>query len=520
MNKTVSIHLAGTQFYIDETAYQKLSDYLDKIKRKFSDAQERQEIMADIEARIAELFLEKVKNERHVVQMEDVEEIISIMGKPDDYVGGPEEEYTERENYSGQIPKKLYRDPDHKVLGGVSGGLAHYFNIDVVWVRLIWVLLVLAGMGSGIVVYIVLWAILPEAKSTSEKLAMKGISANIENIEKKVKKKFDEVSEKINQADFKKTGESVKSGVKSGLEGLGDVIAGLVRFVVKAAGVLLMFVAMSVLVAMTVTFFVFLFVNAVNTPWGMIIEQTSYSDIPAWLVVLAVFLAICIPFFYIFQSGLSLLAGKTKSVGTVANIGLLAIWVLSVAALVSIGFREAQWVVFQEESSAEISRTLAQSDTLVVNLNQSSENYSRRNRFLGVFVKDKNKYAVLNRNIQFHLKPSVDSTAVLEIIRTAQGPDEKTAMEYAEEIDYPVEIKNDTLVLSDYFLSKLSRKGQNEKIRVNLYLPENTVFKLDTGVKRIYTQHDGDLDYISFDQFGEFLTLKEGNLECGACSNF
>jgi len=206
MNKTVSIHLAGTQFYIDETAYQKLSDYLDKVKRKFSDVQERQEIMADIEARIAELFLEKVKNERQAVQLEDVEEVIKIMGKPGDYVSDSEEEYTERENYSSQIPKKLYRDPDHKVLGGVSGGLAHYFNIDVVWVRLIWVLLVLAGLGSGIIVYIVLWAILPEAKSTSEKLAMKGISANIENIERKVKKKFEEVSDKINQADFKKSG--------------------------------------------------------------------------------------------------------------------------------------------------------------------------------------------------------------------------------------------------------------------------------------------------------------------------
>ncbi|PKP43607.1 MAG: hypothetical protein CVT96_04910, partial [Bacteroidetes bacterium HGW-Bacteroidetes-13] len=95
MNKTVSIHLAGTQFYIDETAYQKLSDYLDKIKKKFSDVQERQEIMADIEARIAELFLEKVKNERHVVQMEDIEEVIKIMGKPDDYVGDSEDDFTE-----------------------------------------------------------------------------------------------------------------------------------------------------------------------------------------------------------------------------------------------------------------------------------------------------------------------------------------------------------------------------------------------------------------------------------------
>jgi len=520
MNKTVSIHLAGTQFYIDETAYQKLSDYLDKVKRKFSDVQERQEIMADIEARIAELFLEKVKNERQAVQLEDVEEVIKIMGKPGDYVSDSEEEYTERENYSSQIPKKLYRDPDHKVLGGVSGGLAHYFNIDVVWVRLIWVLLVLAGLGSGIIVYIVLWAILPEAKSTSEKLAMKGISANIENIERKVKKKFEEVSDKINQADFKKTGESVKEGVKSGIEGLGDVIAGLVRFVVKAAGVLLMIIAMSVLVTMTVTFFVFLFVNAGNTPWGMIIEQTGYSDIPAWLIILAVFLVVCIPFFYIFQSGLSLLAGKSKSIGSVANIGLLSVWVLSIAALVAIGLREAQWTVFQEESTSEISRTLSKSDTLIVNLNQSSKNYNLRNRLLGIFVKDKINYSYLNKNVQLHLKSSVDSTAVIEITRTAQGPDEKTALRFAEHIDYPIEIIGDTLVLSDYFLSKLSAKGQNEKIRVILYLPENMVIKLNPDVKRIYNQHDSDLHYISFNQFGEFLTLKAGKFLCEPCDNF
>lgn len=512
MNKTVSIHLAGTQFYMDETAYQKLSNYLDNIRRKFSDAKEREEIMADIEARIAELFLDKVKNERHVVQMEDVEEIIKIMGNPNDYVGDSEEEYTERERYSGQIPKKLFRDPDHKILGGVSGGLAHYFNIDVVWVRLIWVLLVLAGMGSGIIVYIVLWIILPEAKSTSEKLAMKGISANIENIEKKVKKKFDEVSEKISQTDFKKTGESVKEGVRSGLDGLGDFVATFVKFIVKAIGVLLMIIGLSVLVAMTVTFFVFLFINTGETPWHLLIEQGNNSGIPVWLIVLAVFLAVCIPFFYVFQSGISLVAGKTRSVGSVANISLLTIWILSVATLISLGFREAQWVAFQEESTSEISRMLVKSDTLYVHLESSNENYSRRSRFLGVFIKDKNSYSVLNRNVQLHLMQGTDSTAVLEILRTAQGPDEKRALGYAEKIDYPVEINGNTMVLSDYFLSKLSRKGQNEKVRVNLYLPENTTFKLDADVKKIYAHREGDIDYVSFDQFGEFLTLKDGNV--------
>lgn len=190
MNKTVSIHLAGVFFHIDETAYEKLHQYLESIKSRFGNVQERNEIMNDIEARIAELFSDKLDKNRQVINLNDVEEVISVMGEPKDYTDSEAFEDDEAAYSKQDTNKRLYRDPDLKILGGVSGGLSHYFNVDVVWIRIIWVLLVLAGFGSGIILYIVLWAIVPEAKTTSEKLSMKGFKANISNIQKNVKKKL------------------------------------------------------------------------------------------------------------------------------------------------------------------------------------------------------------------------------------------------------------------------------------------------------------------------------------------
>ncbi len=86
MNKTVNINLAGIFFHIDEDAYLKLQRYLEAIKRSFTDSQGRSEIISDIEARIAELFAERIQNEKQVVGVKLVDEVITIMGQPEDYL--------------------------------------------------------------------------------------------------------------------------------------------------------------------------------------------------------------------------------------------------------------------------------------------------------------------------------------------------------------------------------------------------------------------------------------------------
>ena len=174
MNKTININLGGFFFHIDEVAYQKLRRYLESISKSLSDdPQGKNEIIADIEARISELLSEKITDARQVVNEGDIDDIIVIMGQPEDYAEA-EQEYNDasysysRNSASG---KKLFRDGDDKFLGGVASGIAHYFDIDTIWIRL-GLLALFFGAGFGILVYIILWILLPEAKTTAEKLQM------------------------------------------------------------------------------------------------------------------------------------------------------------------------------------------------------------------------------------------------------------------------------------------------------------------------------------------------------------
>ena len=144
MNKTVNINLAGIFFHIDEDAYLKLSRYLEAIKRSFTDSQGRSEIISDIEARIAELFAERIQNEKQVVGIKLVDEVIAIMGQPEDYLVDDEifeDEPQPRSTYNNRVTKKLFRDTDNSYIGGVATGLSHYFGIDAIWMRLLWILL-------------------------------------------------------------------------------------------------------------------------------------------------------------------------------------------------------------------------------------------------------------------------------------------------------------------------------------------------------------------------------------------
>ena len=151
MNKTVNINLGGMFFHIDEDAYQKLSRYFDAIKRSLKNSSGQDEIIKDIEIRIAELLNEKQISDKHVVGLREVDEIIAIMGQPEDYIIEDEPKAFENQSQSTSAnyrSKKLYRDSDKGMIGGVAAGLSHYFGIDVVWIRIALVLLIFAGVGT------------------------------------------------------------------------------------------------------------------------------------------------------------------------------------------------------------------------------------------------------------------------------------------------------------------------------------------------------------------------------------
>jgi phage shock protein PspC (stress-responsive transcriptional regulator) len=194
MKITVSINLGGYSFNIDEDAYGELKRYLKNLEMHFAGEESSSEILSDIETRMAELFRARMTAYKQVITIEDVREAITILGTPEDIsdAEGP----TDHEKFSSPGYHRIYRDPDNRIIGGVCAGMGVYWDMDPIILRVIFAVLVLAG-GLGGLVYLILWIVIPEAKTTAQKIEMKGNPVNIHNIKDSVKKEFDNVRRKM-----------------------------------------------------------------------------------------------------------------------------------------------------------------------------------------------------------------------------------------------------------------------------------------------------------------------------------
>jgi len=195
MKITVSINLGGWSFNIDEDAYAELKRYLKNLEIHFAGEQSSSEILSDIESRMAEIFRSRLTTYKQVISMDDVRNAISILGTPEDLSN--EEGTTTHDKFSSPGYHRMYRDPDHRIIGGVCAGMGSYWNTESWIIRVIFFILAMMG-GLGILIYLILYIVLPEAKSTSQKIEMKGEPVNIHNITEAVKKEFDSVRKNMN----------------------------------------------------------------------------------------------------------------------------------------------------------------------------------------------------------------------------------------------------------------------------------------------------------------------------------
>ena len=200
MNKVFQINLAGIPFTIDENAFVVLLDYLESLKSYFKDSEGRDEIIYDIESRIAELFQENLKD-KTIVDMRDVNAAIDRMGTTNDFEQesideGEPSQSSERKYKTG---RRLFRDEENGQVAGICAGLAAYFGInEVLWVRLLFIVLFFSG-GISILFYLILWAIIPAAKTSADRLAMKGEPINISNIAKDVEDSMEHFAHKVSE---------------------------------------------------------------------------------------------------------------------------------------------------------------------------------------------------------------------------------------------------------------------------------------------------------------------------------
>ena len=178
MKKVITVNIGGFCFVVEEDAYTRLDHYLKSFRATISNKQDTAEIMEDIEARIAEIFHETLKSSQQVVDMRLVNKVISQLGYPEGALHSEEQRAAES---SSKASKRLFRDPDNTMLGGVCGGLGAYFDVDLVLVRVIFLISLFFG-GLSFWVYIVMWIVVPKANTIAEKLQMRGEAVTAENI--------------------------------------------------------------------------------------------------------------------------------------------------------------------------------------------------------------------------------------------------------------------------------------------------------------------------------------------------
>lgn len=205
MNKLLNINIGKFPFSIDEDAFHILDDYLEKLNKHFIKSEGNEEIMQDIESRIAELLIKKQTSGK-IISKSMVGEVIEILGSPEDFGAAEENGFNDNKRhhehktdakYGIKTGKKLFRDMSDKRVAGVCSGITAYLGIhDPIFVRLFFVILLMAG-GSGFLVYCVFWMLAPEAKTSSDRLNMMGEPINIDTIAKKVEEGFQSISNKI-----------------------------------------------------------------------------------------------------------------------------------------------------------------------------------------------------------------------------------------------------------------------------------------------------------------------------------
>lgn len=518
MNKTVNINLGGLVFHIDEDAFQKLTNYFGAIKRSLSNTSGQEEIIKDIEIRIGELISEKHTSDKQVISLREVEEIISIMGQPEDYrIEGEETIEAEPIYTNTKITKKLYRDEENAAIGGVLAGLGHYFGIDKAWLRVILLIMVFAW-GTGFVAYIILWIAMPAAKTTSEKLEMRGEAVTISNIEKKVREEIDTLSEKLKSTDF----EGVKKGLKSNgnklKDSFGDILGSIINLLAKVVGAFMIAISIALLVIFLIGVLAFGTTNFPNFPFHSFIELGNFTDYPVWFFGLLFYLSVSIPSIFVLLLGIKIVAPTSKSIGSIAKYVLLAIWIIAIGILISIGVKQASEYAYDGRIYEKQTINLNPKDTLYIKF-INNDYYSKDSNDYKEFsvTKDSlNQDVVYSNSISFQIEKTDELLPYIKINKEAKGNSFENANIRARKIKYGFKIIGNQLVLDNYLITDLKDQYRDQKVEIKLYLPKGTLFKVNSNVKN-YDYSDNSFFNLHTSSEEYIYNVEDSQVKCLNC---
>lgn len=490
MNKVISTNIGGLIFNLDENAYATLTQYLEQLKKHLSRIKSDDEILRDIELRIAELLGKKQSEYKQVISQQDVDEVISLLGDPKEYVDDSEtsfkdeeESTSNHEHYSddkSSSKKILFRDPDNGVAAGVCSGIATYFGMDVTIIRLIFIGLALF-FGFAIPLYIILWIVVPKAITSGDKLKMKGEAITVENIKKEVH----DASERVKNSKFTKD-------VSSKIEDVSKKVPALVNVIKKIIGVSLIIAAF-----FGILFFCFFiigdygyFVNNGEEIYSFkqfsdLFFQTNFQVTFGWTGFLLFFL---MPILIISLIGLSLLFQLNRTWIKRINLSFFFLWLISIGFMIIIGLQVGRDFTNKAVNKSELVSTKI--EKLIINVIDENRktNNSTVNGFASdeLFIKDKN--TIQSNELEVEVKESDDSLVHIYIQRRAYGITNRKALNRANNIQAHIDYTNGKLNVSPSISYPFKDKYRGQEVTLLIFLPKNTSIECE-----------GNKDLLDFD---------------------
>jgi len=471
MKKTISINLAGLVYQIDEDAFNLLEAYLEKVKNTFDKPEEQEEIVNDIEHRFAELFSEKIGNKTKVVTIKMVQEAIATLGEVEEIEEENENNYSSNAHTKNnkKATRKLFRSTDDKIFAGVLGGLGVYIGIDAIWLRLIFILLAVVSVGVPIVlIYIVLWVVMPKAVTASQKMQMHGEPVNLNNFQENIKKNF-------NSENFQETGNRLA-------DGLGE----MVRIGAKAFALALgAFVLFNIVLFSFIWFFGVFFTSFMGEEYIGLIFNNSWDFVSLGF---AIFFLFAIPSLMVIYFVYKAIKGHKIAWGKAFIISAI-LWFISlfITLIISLNNIKNYKAEANIENNIELAIDNDIKDVKVKFANREIDgnfnvSYKKGNwKTSGFSYNEKDKVLKLN-SIFLKIEASEDSTFSLVAHSQSRGKTMAEAENFINNFTYKVEVQNgNTLIIPTTLVLENETKFRAQNLTYTLYAPVGTKLNFDDG---------------------------------------
>lgn len=519
MNKTIAIELGGLRFHLQQDAFSNLEAYLMAIEQALQADPSADEIMSDIESRIAELLHERLSGFREVVNVEDIQFIIDAIGAPEDFEGDAEESDGQGADRRGI--RRLYRDAEEAMIGGVASGLAAYFGMDPVWIRGAFVVTLIAG-GFAVPVYLILWLIVPKAETRADRLTMRGRPVNFENIRSAVGQEVNQAGKRVRKWG-RHAGQTTKRGMTTAGKGLSEIFA----FALRGIGWFFLFSVLVVFVVTGTSVLAFLSGLGGLDIAGLHIDAGSplvdgmalvlpegVSPQAVWIGAL---LLLVMPIAMLSIAVVRLLFRAKVQRGFLA-MAIAASLLLSAAGATVLGVIAARvGLEFQAEAKLGHSLPLRTSPSGQISLEMPAIPTrpgdvwftSEDGPGLLQLENDRLSYDAIRVDVE----RTADSVPRLEWEVEASGASRHQARERCLTVDFPIEVSSDSsaVTIPEMLSFPASNRFRGQAVRVTLYLPEGDAVHLHASLAP-YLRHVENVDQMSSSRLAgrDWVMTKEG----------